>query len=349
MPTSQSYNLGIQHQVSNNLTLEVNYVGNHSTHGLRAIDGAPPQPNLVQAALAAGVLPDALTFDALYQGGVDANGTPFGPMVNNNAFYHEAFETSVVSSNYNALQARLSGQVGGLTFTGSYTWSHSLDNGSDPIHPGAGDSFFPRNSYNLGPEYGNSDFDVRQRGVIAATYALPIGVGSASLNSGLLGHVFEGIQISGIQQVQTGLPFDLRGTRDSLHTDAADRPQLIGAPYPSGRGTIVAAGKITGPSAAAFTNEPFGQNLSIHRNKFYGPGFVNTDVVFQKTQTLHEQVKLIFRAESYNVFNHPNLASPPTSSLTISSPTFGVSQSQVGQNDGTTGARQIQAALKVVF
>ncbi|WP_348266664.1 carboxypeptidase-like regulatory domain-containing protein [Edaphobacter sp. DSM 109919] len=349
MPTSQSYNLGIQHQINNNFTLEVNYVGNHSTHGLRAIDGAPPQPNLVQAALAAGVLPDALTFDALYQGGVDANGTSFGPMVNNNAFYHEAFETSVVSGNYNALQAKLSGQVGGLTFTGSYTWSHSLDNGSDPIHPGAGDSFFPRNSYDLSPEYGNSDFDVRQRGVLAATYALPIGIGSTHLNSNLVGHIFEGIQLSGIQQVQTGLPFDLRGTRDNLHTGAANRPQLVGAPYPSGRGTIVASGKITGPAAAAFANAPYGQNLSLHRNKFYGPGFVNTDVVFQKTQTLREQVKLIFRAESYNVFNHPNLASPPASSLSIASPTFGVSQSQLSQNDGTTGARQIQAALKVVF
>lgn len=349
MPTNQSYNLGIQHQLNNKLTIEVNYVGNHSTHGLRAIDGAPPQPNLVQAALNAGVLPEALTFDALYGGGVDANGTSFGPMVNNTAFYHEAFETSVVSGNYNALQARIFGQVGGLTLTGSYTWSHSLDNGSDPIVPGAGDSFFPRNSYNLGPEYGNSDFDVRHRGTVAATYALPIGIGSEYLNTGLLGHIFEGIQISGIQQVQTGLPFDLRGTRDSLHTDAADRPQLIGAPYPSGRGTIVAKGVITGPSGLAFVNEPYGENLSIHRNKFYGPGFINTDVVFQKTQALHEQVKLIFRAESYNVFNHPNFASPLASSLTISSPTFGVSQSQLGQNDYTTGARQIQGALKLTF
>ncbi|HUZ95592.1 MAG TPA: carboxypeptidase-like regulatory domain-containing protein [Edaphobacter sp.] len=349
MPTNQTYNLGIQHLLRNNLTLEVNYVGSHTTHALRALDGAPPQPNLVQAAIAAGVLPDALTFNALYTGGTDANGTRFGPMVNNNAFYHEAFETSVASGNYNALQARLSGQIGRLTLTGSYTWSHSLDNGSDPIKPGAGDSFFPRNSFNLGPEYGNSDFDVRNRGTVAATYSLPIGIGTTHLSSGLVGHLFEGIEISGIQQAQSGLPFDLRGTTDSLHTDAADRPQLIGAPYPSHRGTIVAAGKITGPSAAAFTNEPYGENLSIHRNKFYGPGFINTDVVLQKTQTLHEQVKLVFRAESYNVFNHPNLASPPQPSLTISSPTFGISQSQLGQNDFTTGARQIQAALKVIF
>ena len=349
MPTSMTYNIGIQHQLNSKMTAELDYVGSHSTHGLREIDGAPPQPGLIQAAIAAGVQPSALQQVSLYEGGTDANGTSFGPMVNNNAFYHELFQTSVVSGNYNALQAKVVGQLGGLTLTGSYTWAHSLDNGADPLAPGAGGAGLPRNSFDLGPEYGNSDYDVRNRGTVAASYNLPVGIGGAHLNSGLLGHVFEGIQISGIQQVQSGLPFDLRGTVDNLHTAVTNRPELVGAPYPSGRGTIVASGKIVGPSAKAFANAPFGQSVSLHRNKFYGPGFVNTDVVFQKTQTLREQVKLIFRAESYNVFNHPNLASPSTSSLSIASPTFGVSQSQISQNDGTTGARQIQGALKLVF
>ncbi|MDW5265601.1 MULTISPECIES: TonB-dependent receptor [Acidobacteriaceae] len=349
MPTSESYNIGVQHQINNKLTAEVNYVGNHSFHGLREIDGAPPQPSLVQAALNAGVLPSALQFGNLYFGGTDDNGTSFNPVVNNTAFYNELFQTSVVSSNYNALQARIVGRLGGLTLTGSYTWSHSLDNGSDPIVPGAGGSGLPRNSFDLGPEYGNSDSDVRHRGTVAASYDTPIGTGAAHLNSGLLGRVFEGIEISGIQQVQTGLPFDLRGTIDNLHTSVTNRPELIGAPYPSGRGTIVATGKITGPSAAAFSNAPYGESVSIHRNKFSGPGLIDTDVVLQKTQTLREQVKLVFRAESYNVFNHPNLSSPPFASLSIASSTFGVSQSQVGQNDGTTGARQIQGAIKVIF
>ena len=353
MPTSMSYNIGIQHEIRNGLTVELNYVGNHSTHGLREIDANPPQPAQVQELLASGVPASALQQTNLYTGGTyddaDGNPVPFGPPVNNNAFYHPLLQTSVVSGSYNALQASVRGQFGGLSLTGSYTYAHSLDNGADPILPGAGGSGLPRNSFDLGPEYGSSDFDVRHRGTGAVTYQLPIGLHSAHLNSGFLGHVLEGIQVSGIEQVQTGLPFDLRGTRDNLHTAVTNRPQMIGAPYPSGRGDIVATGKIVGPSATAFANAPFGQSVSIHRNKFYGPGFVNTDVSFQKTQTLREQVKLIFRAESYNVFNHPNMASPSFNDLNISSSTFGVSKSQIGQNDGTTGARQIQGALKVVF
>jgi hypothetical protein len=352
MPTSQSYNIGIQHQISRQLTVEVNYVGSHTTHALREIDGAPPQPNLVQAAIAAGIDPAALQSTSLYTGGTDKNGNNFDPTVNNNAFYHELFQTSVVNGSYNALQVSMNGQLGGLTITGSYTWSHALDNGSDPIVPGAGNSGLPRNSFDLGPEYGNSDSDVRQRGTVAASYNTPIGTGAAHLNHGFVGRILEGIQISGIQQVQTGLPFDLRGRVDNLHTSVTNRPELIGAPYPSHRGQITAKGKIVGPSEAAFANAPFDESVSIHRNKFYGAGFVNTDVVLQKTQTLREQVKLVFRAESYNVFNHPNMSSPDTvshNSLTLGSPTFGVATSQVGQNDGTTGARQIQGAIKLIF
>ena len=277
------------------------------------------------------------------------NGNSFGPAVNNTAFYHELFQTSVVNGTYNALQAKVTGQAGGLTLTGSYTYAHSLDNGSDPIVPGAGGSGLPRNSFNLLPEYGNSDSDVRHRGTVAANYTLPIGTGQNYLNHGFVGRIFEGIQISGIQQAQSGQPFDLRGTVDNLHTGVNNRPALVGAPYPSGRGDIVSSGKITGPSQAAFGNAPFDQNVSIGRNKFYGPSFVNTDVVFQKTQSITERVKLVFRAESYNVLNHPNFVAPPASSLSISSATFGVSQSEVAQNDGTTGARQIQGALKIVF
>ena len=60
IPGTQSWNLGVQHQISDHLTAEINYVGSHTVHALREIDGAPPQPALVQQYLAAGVDPNAL-------------------------------------------------------------------------------------------------------------------------------------------------------------------------------------------------------------------------------------------------------------------------------------------------
>lgn len=339
IPTNETWNLGVQHQFGRGTTAEINYVGSHGTHALREIDGAPPQPALVQQLIASGVSPSDLQFNNLY----------FNGAVNNTAFFHELFQTAVASSNYNAVQAKVNVSLGGFSLLGSYTFSHSLDDGSDPLAPGAGASGLPRDSFNLAAEYGNSPFDVRQRGTAAVVYALPFGHGQRYLSNGILGHVFEGIQLSGIQQVQTGLPFDLRGTADNLHTGLTNRPKLVGKPYPSGRGTIVPGGKITGPSAQAFANPDFGVSDSIGRNPYYGPGYVNTDVVFQKTQSLVEGVKLVFRAESYNVLNHPNFASPATSALTFTSSQFGISTAQLGQNDGTTGARQIQGALKLVF
>jgi hypothetical protein len=351
IPGSQTWNLGVQRQLGTHLTGELNYVGSHSTHVLREVDGAPVQQALVQQLLNQGVPASALQRDALYTGGqyVDNSGNTvqFGPAVNNQAFDHILFQTAAASGNYNALQARVTELVGGLSLTAGYTYAHALDTGSDPLTPGAGNSGLPRDPANLASEYGNADFDVRHRGTVAATYDLPIGHGQRFLASGFIGRVFEGMEVSGIQQVQTGLPFDLRGTVDNLHTSLNNRPQLIGKPYPSGRGQIVAGGKITGPSMSAFANAPFGEAVSIRRNKFYGPGFVDTDAVFQKTQQLHEDVKLVLRVESYNVFNHPNLTSP--TSLTLGSSTFGVSTSEVGQNDGTTGARQLQGAIKIVF
>jgi hypothetical protein len=340
----------VERQLGQHLTGQVNYVGSHSTHVLREIDGAPPQPALVQQLLQQGVPASRLQRTALYKGGTLADGTTtFGPAVNNQAFFHTFFQTGRASSNYNALQASFTEQLNGLFATLGYSYAHSLDDGSDPLVPGAGGSGFPRNSFDLRSEYGNSDFDVRHRATVAVTYELPIGHGKQFLANGILGRIFEGIQLSGIEQAQTGLPFDLRGTVDNLHTGFNNRPQLIGKPYPSNRGSLVPAGRITGPSASAFANAPFDQSVSIRRNKFYGPSFINTDAVFQKTQTLHESVKLVFRAESYNLLNHPNLNSPATGSLALGSSTFGVSTSEIGQNDGTTGARQIQGALKIVF
>ena len=106
--------------------------------------------------------------------------------------------------------------MGGLSLTGSYTFAHALDNGSDPLRPGAGGrvcrairSTWPTSMATLTRMCGNVHGRSHPR---SADRARP-----AYLSSGFLGRALEGMQISGIQQAQTGLPFELRGTVDNLH------------------------------------------------------------------------------------------------------------------------------------
>jgi hypothetical protein len=91
---------------------------------------------------------------------------------------------------------------------------------------------------------------------------------------------------------------------------------------------------------------PFDTIPTVGRNKFRGPNFTDIDGVFQK-DTSFERFHVLLRVESYNLLNHPQFALP--GNAFASSGTFGVSTATVGRSDGTTSARQIQAAMKLVF
>jgi hypothetical protein len=133
-----------------------------------------------------------------------------------------------------------------------------------------------------------------------------------------------------------------------LHTGLTDRASYSGSnPYPAGQIATVPNGKRTGPAESAFVNPAFDQVPTVRRNQFFGPRQVDTDAVFEKDQTITERFKLIFRAESYNVFNHPQFLQPASGIL--GNANFGISTGTQTQNDGTTTARQIQASLKLAF
>jgi len=347
-PRVVSWNFGLQREITHNLTIDVNYVGNHGTRILRVLDGNPPQPALVNELLAMGVPPAALQGENLYFGTL-FEGLPFNP-VNNNAFFHTFTDQTTAKSFYDGLQSEVSlRNFHGLLIQLAYTYSHALDNASDPLVQTLGNGNYPVNSLNLGPEYGNSPFDARQRASINFVYNLPFGRGSARLNNGFIGRIFEGLQFSGIGQMQTGSPYDIFGPLDTLHTGLADRATVVGS-LKNPPGTIE---NHTGPPLSAFNNDsgavlpiPWGITSNVARNFFYGPGFDNWDAAFTKTTSITEHVKFQLRAETYNLANHVHFAKPVNA---ISSPNFGLSLSQVGQNDGTTGARQFQVSGRLNF
>jgi hypothetical protein len=362
-PLITTWNLGIQRSFGSNLTVEANYVGNHGTRILRVVDGAPPQPNLVAQLEAYCVPGNAFGCDesTLQNGnlffGAENGVLPFDA-VNNNAFEDAFLDESSGHSWYDGLQTQVTvANYHGLRIQGSYTYAHALDDSSDPLQTTAGNGNFPVNSFDLRREKGNSGFDTRHRGVINFTYQFDVGRGKAHFNQGFAGHALEGWELSGIATFQTGLPYDIFGIADTLHTNIDDRATVTNF------GTlknVPAMGRVV-PSSAVFTGEnpasfnpddptvmpvPFDIPSNVGRNHWYGPGINNWDFNLAKTTTITERVHLQLRFEFYNIFNRTQFTKPDN---VVGDPNFGYSTSQVGPNDGSTGARQVQIGAKLNF
>jgi hypothetical protein len=389
VPYVQQWNLGIQRQLGAGLTLELNYVGNKANRLYRIIDGNPPNngliaqlraycadptyPQRLQVAIANNTPitpnpnniygcidnPIARPQDETVQGtnlyvgnlvagnfsGITGLAALPSVAVQNSAALHANTSASLANSNSNALQATLSKQFShGMSFQANYTFAHAIDDASDGFLPQQGEFPFPANSGFLNREKGNSSYDVRNRFVLNYNAELPFGRGKSYLNSGVAGRALEGWSWSGIATVQTGFPFEIfESGVDSDGTGAQQRASYSTAPtnvpFQSGR-------PVTGPNAGLFTFPLFGGPGTVRRNSFHGPGFRAWDMVLTKNTKLSERMSLEFRSEFYNILNHPTFQQPDQF---INDATFGESSAQVGRPDGTTGARQIQFAMKLKF
>jgi hypothetical protein len=276
-----------------------------------------------------------------------ATGFPLLPQnaTNNSAFLQAQQYKSIASSTYHALQLSVTKQIShGFAIQGAYTYSHSIDNASDPLVPGAGNQAFPRNSLDLAAERGNSDFDVRHRLVLNYSWRLPVGNGSNRWSEGAVGWFLANWAVSGITTFSSGLPYDIFTNVDSAHTGLASRPiyNPAAAATPSSDPRTQ-----TGPLLSFFSNPPFGSAGNLGRNVFRGPGIDNTDMVITKRFSVHERTKLDLRFEFYNLFNRVQFNQPDN--FTADASLFGLSTSELVRPDGTTGARQVQFGLKVTF
>ncbi len=351
-PYSQNWNFGIQHSITPTVTLEVNYVGVKGSRIFRVVDGNPPQPDLVSSLLQfcatadSGCDTSTLQFGNLWTG-FENGSLPFDA-ANNNAFVYFGWPGTVLiksigSSIYHGLQVNLQKRFSnGFQIQGAYTYSHAIDNVNDPITPAKGNGSFPFNSFDLQAERGNSDFDIRHRAVVNFIYEPNIGRGRGHLSSGFLGRVLEGWSLTGIVQAQTGHPYDIYGFQDSNHTGLPARGTVIGSTaQPAGTDKT-----FTGPASGGIELTPFDIQPNIGKNQFFGPDFVNVDTAVLKNTALTEKLKLQFRLEAFNLFNHAQFSQPDN---VIGDGTFGQSLATLTRPDGTTSARQLQVALKLMF
>ncbi|MGI9165922.1 MAG: carboxypeptidase regulatory-like domain-containing protein [Pyrinomonadaceae bacterium] len=317
-PYMQHWNLNLQQQLGRSRVLEVGYVGSKGTKLLSARDLNQPQPS---------ALPPGL---------------PFVPRPVPQFDEINTIE-SRASSNYHSLQGRLQQRLSaGLAMLTSYTWSKSIDDASN-FFPSAGDPNYPQNSYDLRAERGRSNFDVAHRLSVSYVYDLPFGKGRAYLaDEGAWSTFLTGWQTSGIVTLQSGRPFTVALSREldnsgtgisALGFGANDRPNVVGNPALSGRS----------PEAwfntSAFAFPPRGTFGNAGRNILDGPAYHNVNASLSKNTALSERFNLQFRAEVFNLFNHPNFNLPDNF---LGSPTFGSITS-------ARDPRHIQFGLKLLF
>ena len=313
----EQWNFGVEDELLPNLLATVAYSASAGHHlpNSRNINQAPPGPGNIQAR------------------------SPF-PQYNNITL----FEANA-NSTYNSLQAKLERRFSnGLTFLAAYTWSHFIDN-AEPVLDTSGAGI--QNAYDLSAEKGNSNYDVRQRVVVSYAYELPWGPGKRFLASGIAGKILGGWQLNGVLAAQSGNPFtptySVNVANVSGGTQRPDRIRSGVIPY--GDRTVnqwFDVGAFVAPAQYTFGNSG--------RNILTGPRLFQWDWSLFKIVTIHESVRLQFRAEVFNALNHPDFAVPNAS---IGTPAAGTISSLVGNS--TLAAqpvgqpRQIQLALKLYF
>jgi hypothetical protein len=299
----------------------------------------------------------------LQQDLIDFSSTPTG--ANANGWPTFFYVNSSGRSDYHSAQAQYRRRLSrGFTALASYTWSHCIDLGSQ--------------NYLFGYQRGNCDYDVRHNVSGAFSYDLP-NVG----HSGLLRAVLHHWGIDNRFTARSGFPITLDGrsfidpqTGKTLHAGLNwDRSQplyihgstcdqVFQATLSPGQGCP--GGRAVNPSAFSNAVDPSGNPVlgNAPRNFVRGFGAWQMDLGIRREFPLHEQVNLQFRAEAFNVFNHPNFGaihpgfcSPDPASPDFSGGcVFGQAFSTLANSLGILspqyqmgGARSMQFALKLVF
>ena len=347
LPYSENWTLDLQWQPFNTLTLTAGYVGNHGVHETVPIPFNQPQiatpSNPVNGQIYSyGFQATDANFNNLLTepfntstGGNTDLRVPFIGLSPNSVLYQ-----SVGNSNYNALQLGANKRLGhGLQLTGSYTWSHALDEQS-----GLGLFFNGNNPLNLKSAYGSSDFDRTHVFTLHYLYELP----KFTSDDSVLGKFVNGWGISGITVAESGQPYsviDFSGALGSIFYSSNDFITNPIVPLAAGftpssakaNGSAALGTPVLNPSAFAITflqpgqdgvppcgpttggtvicdTQAFGNGETAFgntgRNIFRGPFQTRFDFSLRKQTKLTERFNLNYTFDAFNIFNHPSFDTP---------------------------------------
>jgi hypothetical protein len=301
-PYNQQWTIDGQYAFSNNLMLDVGYVGSHALNlPLKqyfnqavppAVSGDPCNSIADRSLASAACLADP-DFQPVHSRVPYSNFSAASYFLSSNLEY----------SNYNSLQVRLQKRFSqGLQFSADYTWSRTFDTGSSLAGFG-GEAYHPQNSHDLNAEYGPAGFDQPQRFVLSYLYDLPVGRGR-KYSFGSANRILGGWKASGIVSIASGLPFTAfccpRATPvDQEGTGRGDdfRPNLIANPH-QGSQTVW-----QWFNPAAFAVPADGTFGNVGRDTLRTPGTHEGDVSFMKDFHVTERHTFELRLDIFNVFS----------------------------------------------
>ncbi|MGB8653514.1 MAG: TonB-dependent receptor [Candidatus Acidiferrales bacterium] len=368
-PYTANWNLNVQQAVGPNAMLQVGYVANRGIRLYSVTD-----PNQVIYADDDGSETVGRPFN------VNCSSPTGGPCFPYIGF--ESYLSNQANSNYNSLQATFTKRYShGLYLLAGYTYAHAIDTSTSNL------ADTPQNSLDYRAERGNGDFDIRNRFTLSAIYDLPSRPSKFQM---LEGWQVTGILMleGGEPYTLTDFDDDISGTGEGADRWDMTGPAsnihwspTTPVPYISydtfttdNNGNVIGGNQQCIASANTFggqatvnqlanygcfvsgstvlTPPAFGAFGTMGRNIFRGPGFRNLDFSFSKVWRLNERLKLQFRAEFFNILNHPNfdvftlnndLGSPDSLGTVIATPDVGSASNPV---IGSGGSRHVQLGVK---
>jgi len=338
-PYSINWLFGIQQEVAPKTVLTINYTGNEDHHMQSGVDFSALNANPANV--------------------LTQSGRPYSGFANENV------DADILNSSYHALQVQLRHNTSRLNYEVNYTWSHEIDDMVNVFNAFS-------DPYNPNLDRGPGDWDIRHNLTGSVVYSLPNMTGSNALVRGVLG----GWQVSNIVQARTGGPVNPQLVPGffglTVRPDLTGQPtRLSGAAWPFSSYNVNAY-----TVDPAFNGDPGVGLGDAGRNSLRAPGFFQWDFSLMKNFHATERVTVQFRADIFNIFNHPNFGNPsngicnsvvfpvttpgPGCAPDAQDPTgqavnhqFGeIGQTIAGQNAslvGTGTARQEQFSLKFIF
>ncbi len=337
-PTSLQWNLQLERELPGSFKVSATYTGSHSYNIQRGQEGNSSKPCSIV---------NGRPYFGAYAGQCGTYGSAFAAQAF--ALYSLVFDGQSI---YNAGTFSVSRKFGsGISFNTSYTFAKatsSVDTAEQNsiTYGNAGNSAWPENP---AADWSESMFSIRHRFTTNGIFELPFGKGRliAGDASGLKQALIGGWAFNPLLEIRSGIPFSvLNGIAISNAGDVVltpDRPNIL-RPNP----VLGGIDQYFDPSAFAL-QEP-GYLGTAPRNSVRGPGYAVVDLSLTKQFKTSERTNLEFRAESFNLINHPNFDLPYNKLFTRDAQGNIVADPQAGRISRTVGTpRQLQFALKFTF